>query len=277
MLDGVAEQVGEREDEPAPVALDRHAGSHSLRDRRLAQLRLHGNVLDRLGNDVLRVHDLEREVVVGILEPRQLGKRVDHAHHHLGARGDALDGNHRRLGERAEHPGAQQLPVAVEDRQRTPELVHGDRQRRPARRRFRRGVGEPALQGRDRGRGEVLADRLDVVSGRGRERKRLLGVEPLLADRLGSHLAESGEIGERLGEPPLDARLGIKVVIRDQRTEVVGGQRDQHGVDELAGSAGAIEGLTGVSRRYLPRPQVGDPRRVGRQEVAELPGHAAEV
>ena len=127
------------------------------------------------------------------------------------------------------------------------------------------------------GRGQVLADRLDVVSRRGRELQGFLGVEPLLADGLGGHLAEGGEVGERLGEAPLDARLGIKVVIRDQRAEVVGGQRDQHSIDELAGSAGAVGGLAGVSRRCLPRPEVRDPRRVGRQKVAELPGHAAEV
>ena len=78
--------------------------------------------------------------------------------------------------------------------------------------------------------------------------QRLLGVEPLLTHRLGGDLAECGEIGERLAEPPLDARLRVQVVIGDQGTEVVGGQRDQHGVDELARSAGAIEGFTGVSR-----------------------------
>jgi hypothetical protein len=38
------------------------------------------------------------------------------------------------------------------------------------------------------------------------------------------------------------------MVIGDERPEVVGGQRDQHGVDELPGAAGAIEGFTGVSR-----------------------------
>jgi hypothetical protein len=38
------------------------------------------------------------------------------------------------------------------------------------------------------------------------------------------------------------------VVIGDEGTEVVGGQRDQHGIDELARPAGAIERFTGVSR-----------------------------
>ena len=49
-------------------------------------------------------------------------------------------------------------------------------------------------------------------------------------------------LASALLEAPLDARLGVQVVIRDERAEVVGGQRDQHGVDELAWSAGAVEG-----------------------------------
>ena len=159
-----------------------------------AQLGLHGHVLDRFRDDLLGVHELEREVVVGILEARQLGERVDHADHHLGARGDALDGHHRRLRERAEHPRAEQLPVAVEDGQRPAELVHGDRQRRPPGRRLGRRARETVLERRDARRGEALPDRLDVVGGGRRQREGLLGVESLLAHRLGGHLAERGEV-----------------------------------------------------------------------------------
>ena len=67
-------------------------------------------------------------------------------------------------------------------------------------------------------------------------------------NRLGGDPAECGEVGERFAEPALDAGLRVEVVIGDQGTEVVGGQRDQHGVDELAWPAGAIEGFTGLSR-----------------------------
>ena len=248
VLDGVAEQVGQREDEAAPVALHGQPVLALAGDRRLTQLRLHGDVLDGLGDHLLGIHDLEREVVVGILEARQLGERVDHADHHLGARGDALDGHHGRLGERAEHPGAEQLPVAVENRERSAKLVHGDRQRRAARRRLRGRAREAVLEGRDTRGGEALADGFDVVGGGDAKRQGLLGVEPLLADRLGGHLAERGEVGERLLEPALDAGARIEVVVGDQRAEVVSGQRDQHGVDELAWSPSAVVGFTGVSR-----------------------------
>ena len=94
----------------------------------------------------------------------------------------------------------------------------------------------------------MLSDGLDVVSGHGRQRERLLGVEPLLTDCLGSDPAECREIGERFAESALDAGLRVQVVIGDEGTEVVGGQRDQHGIDELARPAGAIERFTGVSR-----------------------------
>ena len=79
-------------------------------------------------------------------------------------------------------------------------------------------------------------------------RERLLGVEPLLAHRLGGRLAQRGEVGERPLEPAFDARAGVEMVVGDQRPEVVRGQRDEHGVDELAGSAGAIDGAPAISR-----------------------------
>ena len=104
------------------------------------------------------------------------------------------------------------------------------------------------LEGRDARRGEALPDRLDVVGGRRRERQRLLGVEPLLADRLGGHLAQRSEVGERVLQPALDAGTGIEMVVGDQRPEVVRGQRDEHRVDELTRSSGAVEGFTGISR-----------------------------
>jgi hypothetical protein len=38
------------------------------------------------------------------------------------------------------------------------------------------------------------------------------------------------------------------MVIRDQRTEIVSGQGDEDGVDELAWSASAVRRFAGVSR-----------------------------
>jgi hypothetical protein len=49
-------------------------------------------------------------------------------------------------------------------------------------------------------------------------------------------------------ETAFDARAGVEMVVGDQRPEVVGGERDEYGIDELPGSASAIEGCTGVSR-----------------------------
>src|ERR1700680_259318 len=46
MLDRVAEQIGEREDEPAPVAFQGEARLALAGDRRLAPPRPHGDVLD---------------------------------------------------------------------------------------------------------------------------------------------------------------------------------------------------------------------------------------
>lgn len=94
----------------------------------------------------------------------------------------------------------------------------------------------------------MLPHRLDVVGRRGGEFERLLSVEPLLSHGLSGDLAERGEVGESRLEAPLQAGTRIEVVIGDQRPEVVGGQGDQHGVDELTWSARAIEGFTGVSR-----------------------------
>jgi hypothetical protein len=74
------------------------------------------------------------------------------------------------------------------------------------------------------------------------------GVEAFLAHRLGAHLAERGEVGQRLLQPAFHARSRLEVVIGDQRPEVVSGERDQDGVHELARSAGVVEGLAGVSR-----------------------------
>jgi hypothetical protein len=104
------------------------------------------------------------------------------------------------------------------------------------------------LEGRNARCGEVLPHRLDVVGRGGGERDRLLGVESLLAHRLGCRLAERCEVGEGLLEPALDTRAGVEMVVGHERPEVVGGQCDEHGIDELPGSAGAIEGCTGVSR-----------------------------
>ena len=92
----------------------------------------------------------------------------------------------------------------------------------PAGRRLRGRAREAVLEGRDAGRGEALPDRLDVVGGRRRQRERLLGVEPLLANRLGGHLAQRGEVGERLLEAAFDAGAGVEMVVGDQRPEVVG-------------------------------------------------------
>ncbi len=104
------------------------------------------------------------------------------------------------------------------------------------------------LEGRDAGRGEALPHRLDVVGGRRRERQRLLGVEPLLADGLGAHLAQRGEVGEGVLEPAFHARIGVEMVVGDQRPEIVCRERDEHRVDELARTSGAVERGTGVSR-----------------------------
>ena len=127
------------------------------------------------------------------------------------------------------------------------------------------------------GRGQALSNRLDVIRGRRRERQGLLGVETLLANGLGGHLAQRGEVGECPLEAALDPRVRIEMVVGDQRAEVVGGQCDQDGIDELAGSPSAVRRLAGVSRRYLPRPKSAIRAAWCRQEVAELPGHAAEV
>jgi len=133
------------------------------------------------------------------------------------------------------------------------------------------------LEGRDAGGGEALTHRLDVVRRGRHEREGLLGVEPLLENHLGRHLTQRREVGERLLQAALDPGARVEMVIGDQRAEVVSGERDQYGIDELARSPGAVGGLPGVRRGCLPRPSIGDPRRVGRQKVAELPGHAAEV
>lgn len=104
------------------------------------------------------------------------------------------------------------------------------------------------LEGRNAGPGEALPDRLNVVGGRRREGQRLLGVEPLLADCLGGHLAQRSEVGECVLEPALNAGIGIEMVVGDQRPEVVRRQRDEHRVDELTRTSGAVERGTGISR-----------------------------
>ena len=87
-----------------------------------------------------------------------------------------------------------------------------------------------------------------VVRGGRHQGEGLLGVEALLADGLGGHLAQRGEVGEGFLEPALNAGARVEMVVGDQRAEVVRGERDQDGVDELAGSPGAIGRLTGLSR-----------------------------
>jgi hypothetical protein len=104
------------------------------------------------------------------------------------------------------------------------------------------------LERGDARRGEALAHRLDVVRCRRRQFEGLLGVEALLANCLGSRLPQRGEVGEGLLEAALDSRAGVEMVVRDQRPEVVSGERDQDGVDELARSPGAVGGLIGLSR-----------------------------
>ena len=104
------------------------------------------------------------------------------------------------------------------------------------------------LERGDARRGEALSNRLDVIRGRRRQRQGLLGVETLLANGLGGHLAQRGEVGERPLEAALDPRARVEMVVGDQRPEVVRGQCDQDGIDELARSPSAVRRLVGVSR-----------------------------
>ena len=126
-------------------------------------------------------------------------------------------------------------------------------------------------------RGETVPDGVEVVCGRGGELDRLIRIEALLADGLGSCLAEGAQVAERSLEASLHVVLGIEVVICDQGAKVVRAQRDEHRIDELARPAGAIYLLVGIARTCLPGPQIGNPGRMGREKVAEVPGHAAEV
>ena len=118
---------------------------------------------------------------------------------------------------------------------------------------------------------------VEVVRRRCRELHRLIGVETLFAHRLGGHLTQRREVAKRSLEPALDVRAAVEVVVGDQRAEVVGAQRDQDRIDELAGTPRTVERLARLVRRSLARPQVGDACRMGRKKIAEVPGHAAEV
>jgi len=55
------------------------------------------------------------------------------------------------------------------------------------------------------------------------------------------------EVLERHVETALQARLGVEVVVRDERAEVVGAQGDEDGVDELPGPSSPVGWLVRIS------------------------------
>src|SRR4029077_4928207 len=67
----------------------------------------------------------------------------------------------------------------------------------------------------------------------------------------------------------------LELVEGDERPQVVGAHRYQHRVDELERVANSRGLRLRIRGPHLRRPELRDPRRMGREKVAELRGHAA--
>ncbi len=199
VLDGVAQDVGESECQPPPVSPEGDLRRHVLGHRAVPELGLHHHRLDGPGDEVGETDRLDGQLVIRVLQPGELGEGVDHPHHHLGARRDPVDRHRRGVRHLPEHPGGEQLAVAVEDGERPAQLVHGDGERGApgAARRGHRGdlLAEPAGDGH----AQTGGDDGKVLGGVDGEREPDC-VEAGLDRRLGGCGPECGEMEESLLE-----------------------------------------------------------------------------